>query len=70
MKLRTGQPWMTGAEYGRSLTGFGVNLLVREIAPAVAFHRAVLGATVVYEDPDFARRSHVRPSPHPNPAGW
>ena len=58
MKLRTGQPWMTGAEYGRSLSGFGVNLLVREVAPSVAFHRAVLNATVVYEDPDFAVLRH------------
>ena len=49
---------MTGAEYGRSLAGFGVNLLVREIAPAVAFHRTVLNATVVYEDPDFAVLRH------------
>lgn len=58
MKLRTGQPWMTGADYGRSLSGFGVNLLVRAIGPAVAFHRAVLGAAVVYEDPDFAVVRH------------
>lgn len=49
---------MSGADYGRSLSGFGVNLLVREIAPAVAFHRSVLGATVVYEDPDFAVVRH------------
>ena len=66
MKLRTGQPWMTGADYGRSLSGFGVNLLVREIAPAVLFHRAVLGAVVVYEDVDFAGMreavSRVRPA--------
>ncbi len=58
MKLRTGQPWMSGADYGRSLSGFGVNLLVRAVAPAVAFHRSVLGATVVYEDPDFAVIRH------------
>jgi len=58
MKLRVGEPWMTGAEYGRSLTGFGVNLLVRAIAPAVEFHRVVLGATVVYQDPDFAVLRH------------
>jgi uncharacterized glyoxalase superfamily protein PhnB len=58
MKLRVGDPWMSGAEYGRSLSGFGVNLLVRAIAPAVAFHRDVLGATVVYQDPDFAALRH------------
>ncbi len=49
---------MTGAEYGRSLSGFGVNLLVRDVAAAVAFHRAVLNATIVYEDPDFAVLRH------------
>ena len=49
---------MSGADYGRSLSGFGINLLGREIAPAVAFHRAVLNANVVYEDPDFAVPRH------------
>lgn len=58
MKLRVGEPWMAAAAYGRSLSGFGVNLLVRAIAPAVEFHRAVLGATVIYEDPDFAVLRH------------
>ena len=58
MKLRTGQPWMTGAEYGRSLSGFGVNLLVRDVPASVAFHRTVLNAIVVYEDPDFAVLRH------------
>lgn len=54
MKLRTGEPWMPAADYGRSLSGLGVNLLVREIAPAVRFARDVLGADVVYADPDIA----------------
>ena len=58
MKQRTGQPWMTGADYGRSLSGFGVNLLVRDVTKSIAFHRAVLGATVVYDDPDFAVLRH------------
>jgi catechol 2,3-dioxygenase-like lactoylglutathione lyase family enzyme len=54
MKLRTGVPWMTGAEYGRSLRGLTLNLLVRDVAAALPFHREVLGAEVVYHDADFA----------------
>lgn len=54
MKLRTGQPWMTGTDYGRTLSGLSVNLLVRRIEPAVHFARTVLDAEVVYADPDFA----------------
>ncbi len=54
MKLRTGTPWMPAAEYGRALRGLGVNLLVRHIDAALPFHREVLGAEVVYSDPDFA----------------
>ena len=34
MKKRESQPWMPADEYGKSLTGFGVNLLVVEIARA------------------------------------
>lgn len=54
MKLRQAEPWMPAAEYGQSLRGLGVNLLVRDVARAVKFQRAVLGAEVVYSDPDFA----------------
>ncbi len=54
MKLRTGVPWMSGAEYGRSLRGLSLNLLVRDVAAALAFQREVLGAEVVYQDADFA----------------
>src|SRR6266545_873710 len=54
MKLRTGAPWMPAPEYGHSLSGLTLNLLVRNIAAALPFHRAVLGAEVVYSDPDFA----------------
>lgn len=48
------EPWMSPDAYGRSLGGFSVNLLVRDVPRAVAFHRDVLGATVVYADADFA----------------
>ncbi|HEY7489739.1 MAG TPA: hypothetical protein VIH59_01325, partial [Candidatus Tectomicrobia bacterium] len=54
MKLRTGDPWMPAPDYGRALRGLTINLLVRDIAVALPFHREVLGAIVVYSDPDFA----------------
>jgi len=54
MKLRTGNPWMTARDYGRSLTGLTLNLLVRDVEKALLFHREVLGGSVVYSDPDFA----------------
>lgn len=54
VKLRTGDPWMPAPEYSRSLRGFSVNLIVRNIERALVFQREVLGATVVYADPDFA----------------
>jgi len=59
-KREAGQtPWMSADEYGRSLGGFSFNLLVRNVAKAIAFQRDVLGASVVYGDADFAvlRRS-------------
>ncbi len=54
MKLRTGEPWMPAREYGQSLRGLTLNLLVKDIPTALAFQRDVLGASVVYSDPDFA----------------
>lgn len=54
MKLRTSDPWMPAREYSRTLTGLTLNLLVRDVARALGFQREVLGATVVYSDPDFA----------------
>jgi len=54
MKRRTGDPWRPASDYGRSLRGLTVNLLVGDMAASLAFQRDVLGATVVYSDPDFA----------------
>ena len=54
MKLRTGTPWMPAPEYARSLHGLRVNLIVVSIERALRFQREVLGAEVVYSDPDFA----------------
>ena len=53
-RLRTGDPWMPAPEYGRSLSGLGINLLVREIEAALPFQRQVLDAELVYSDPDIA----------------
>ena len=54
MKLRTGDPWMPAPDYGRSLRGLTLNLLVRNIDAALPFQREVLGAEAVYHDFDFA----------------
>jgi len=54
MKLRTSDPWMTAKEYGRSLKGLTVNLLVRDIEKALVFQHEVLSVIIVYSDPDFA----------------
>jgi catechol 2,3-dioxygenase-like lactoylglutathione lyase family enzyme len=48
------RPWMSADDYGRSLSAFSFNLLVRNMERSVAFQRQVLGATVVYSDTDFA----------------
>ena len=52
------KPWMAADEYGRSLRGLGVNLLVRDIARSVAFAQEVLLARLVYADADFAVLRH------------
>ena len=58
MKEGNGEPWMAADAYGRSLTGMGVNLLVREVARSVDFLSEVLGFEVVYADADFAVLRH------------
>ena len=54
VKLRTGDPWMPAPAYARSLTSLSINLIVRDIAGALSFHTEVLGARIIYSDPDFA----------------
>ena len=61
MKKRTGDPWMPADEYGRSLKGVGINLLVASIEAARSFHTEVLGAEEVYWDTDFAVYRGYRP---------
>ncbi len=58
MTKSSGEPFMSAADYGRSLEGFGVNLLVREVARAVAFQTEVLGVELVHADADFAVLRH------------
>ena len=53
-KRRVGVPWMSAVDYGRSLRGMSINLLVYDIKRAVEFQTEVLGAVAVYSDPDFA----------------
>ena len=53
-KKRTGDAWMPAPQYARTLEGLTVNLLVRDIATALPFHRQILGATLIYSDPDIA----------------
>lgn len=54
MKKRTAQPWMSAAEYGRTLTGLTVNLIVRDIGRSVPFYTTVLGLRLLHSDADFA----------------
>jgi catechol 2,3-dioxygenase-like lactoylglutathione lyase family enzyme len=58
MKKRQGDPWMSPPDYGRSLRGLGINMLVRDPARAAAFARDVLGLTIVYADADLAVLRH------------
>ncbi len=54
MKKRTGDPWMPPPEYGHSLKGMTLNLLVRDIDRSIDFQTKVLQTEVVYSDPDIA----------------
>jgi catechol 2,3-dioxygenase-like lactoylglutathione lyase family enzyme len=54
MRKRTSTPWMSAADYGRTLVGLSVNLIVRDIARSVPFYVDVLGLRLLYSDPDFA----------------
>jgi len=53
MKQRTGEPWMTADDYGRTLPRFTVNLLSADLERSARFYAEVLGARIVYRDPDF-----------------
>jgi catechol 2,3-dioxygenase-like lactoylglutathione lyase family enzyme len=50
--------FMPADAFGRSLSGFGVNMLVSDVAATLAFLREVLAVTVVHGEPDFAVCRH------------
>lgn len=52
-------PFMTADAYGRSLTGFGVNILVSDVAAMLTFLAEVLQVEVVYGEADFAVCRHA-----------
>src|SRR5207249_7357159 len=54
MKERMTTPWMSAADYGRTLAGLSVNLIVREVARSVPFYADVLGLRLLHSDADFA----------------
>lgn len=45
---------MTAADYGRTLTGLTVNLIVRDVARSLPFYTHVLGLRALHSDADFA----------------
>ena len=45
---------MSAAEYGRTLSGLSVNLVVRDVGRSVPFYTEVLGLRLLYSDEDFA----------------
>jgi catechol 2,3-dioxygenase-like lactoylglutathione lyase family enzyme len=54
-KRTDAQKWTVSAvDYGRSLAGLSLNLLVRDIERSLPFYTEVLGFTDRHHDPDFA----------------
>jgi catechol 2,3-dioxygenase-like lactoylglutathione lyase family enzyme len=45
---------MPAAQFGRTLAGISVNLIVRDVAASLPFYTDVLGLKSLYDDPDFA----------------
>src|SRR5262249_54936204 len=56
--------FMSADDYGRSLKGLGVNLVVRDVSRSIAFARNVLGAETIYGDKDFAVLRQGPAGPH------
>jgi uncharacterized glyoxalase superfamily protein PhnB len=48
------KPKLSGADYGRSLTGLGFNLIVSDLERAIDFAKQVLGAEVFFRTDVFA----------------
>src|SRR5438552_17036627 len=53
---------MSAADYGRTLSGLSVNLIVRDVGRSIPFYTNVLGVQLLYSDEDFAafEREYVR----------
>ena len=45
---------MSAADYGRTLTGLSVNLIVRDVSRSIPFYTGVLELRLLYSDDDFA----------------
>jgi catechol 2,3-dioxygenase-like lactoylglutathione lyase family enzyme len=45
---------MSAADYGRTLAGLSLNLIVRDIDRSIPFYRGVLELRLLYSDEDFA----------------
>jgi len=45
---------MSAADYGRTLSGLTVNLIVRDVARSIPFYSGVLELRLLYSDEDFA----------------
>jgi len=45
---------VSAADYGRTLVGLTLNLLVRDVATSLPFYTEVLGFRDLHHDPDFA----------------
>jgi catechol 2,3-dioxygenase-like lactoylglutathione lyase family enzyme len=54
MRKRTAPPWMSAADYGRTLSGLSVNLIVRDVSRSVPFYTDVLALRLLHADADFA----------------
>jgi catechol 2,3-dioxygenase-like lactoylglutathione lyase family enzyme len=54
VKKRKTEPWMSADQYGRTLAGLTVNLIVRDVARSLTFYTDALGLRVLYSDEDFA----------------
>lgn len=54
MSSSTEQPPLSAEDYGRTLRGLGFNLIVRDVAGAIAFAETVLHATAYHKTSTFA----------------
>ena len=53
MKKREGDSFMPPPQYGHSLKGITINVLVTDMDRAVEFQRDVVQSAIVYSDPDI-----------------